>query len=177
MTREEKAQIIDNLVEKFSSINNFYVTDASGLTVAEVNDFRRICHQKGVEYRVVKNTLIQKALEKMEPDYSSFNDEVLKGFSGIIFGGESFSVPAKVIKEYRKKDKNDRPIFKGASIETDLFIGDDKLDMLAKMKTKDELIGEIIGLLQSPIKNVISSLNSGQSKLAGIVKTLSEKEN
>ena len=177
MTREEKAVIIEELSEKFKSNSNFYFTDASGLTVAEVNDLRRKCFQSGIEYKVVKNTLIAKALENLDADMSSLNDTVLKGFSGIMFAGENTNAPAKVIKDFKKKDKDDRPTLKGASIEYDLFIGEEHLTMLAALKSKNELIGEVIGLLQSPAKNVISSLQSGGQTLSGLIKTLSEREN
>ena len=177
MTREEKAVIIDDLVEKFNNNDFFYVTDASGLTVDEVNRLRGMCFDKGVEYTVVKNTLIKKALEKMDTDYASFDEDVLKGFSGIMFSSESGNAPAKIIKEFRKTDKEGtRPILKGASIDSDLFIGNENLNMLSDLKSKAELIGEVISILQSPAKNVISALDSGKGILAGLVKTLSEKE-
>lgn len=177
MTREEKSVIINDLVEKFSQNDNFYITDASGMSVAATNDLRRLCFNKGIEYRVVKNTLIQKALEQLDTDYTPFDESVLKGFSGIMFSGENSNLPAKAIKEFRKKSGNDSPVLKGASIDTDLFIGEDSLDMLAKLKSKAELIGEVITLLQSPAKNVISGLKGSGGKLAGILKTLSEREN
>ena len=177
MTREEKAIVIDELVEKFSSNDNFYITDASGLTVAETNSLRRLCFEKGIEYRVFKNTLIQKALERMDTDYAPFDESVLRGFSGVMFSGENANLPAKAIKEFRKKSGGDSPVLKGASIDTDLFIGEENLDMLTKLKSKAELIGEVITLLQSPAKNVISGLQGAGGKLAGILKTLSEREN
>ena len=177
MNREEKAAIIDDLYQKFTDNSHFYITDASGMTVAETNALRRLCFEKGIEYKVFKNTLIQKALEKMDTDYSSFDGTVLKGFSGIMFVTESANVPAKVIKEFRKKSGGESPVLKGASIDTDLFIGDEHVDTLSKLKSKAELIGEVIGLLQSPAKNVISALQSGGGKLAGILQTLSEREN
>ena len=175
MTRAEKAAVIEELSAKFKETSNFYFTDASGLTVAEVNNLRRKCFENGVEYRVVKNTLIRKALETVDADFSSLNDEVLTGFSGVMFTGENANLPAKIIKEFKKDDSADRPKLKGASIEYDLFIGEEHLNMLAKLKSKQELIGEIIGLLQSPAKNVISSLQSGGQTLSGLVKTLSER--
>jgi large subunit ribosomal protein L10 len=175
MTREEKGLIIDELSAKFEENSNFYITDASGLTVAEINAFRKLCFKAGIEYGVYKNTLIQKALEKLDADYTEFCDTVLKGFSGIIFSKEAANTPAKVIKDFRKSS-GQKPMLKGASIDHDLFIGDEHLKMLAELKSKNELIGEIIGLLQSPAKNVISALQSGGGKLAGILKTLSEKE-
>ena len=176
MTKQEKTQVISNLADKFTKNSNFYFADASGLTVAEINGFRRICYEKGVEYNVYKNSLIKKALETLDTDYSSFDDTVLKGFTGIIFSEESGNLPAKVIKEYRKSDGGEKPIFKGASINTELFIGNEHLDALSKLKSKIELIGDVIMLLQSPAKNVVSALQSGQGKLAGILKTLSDRE-
>lgn len=176
MTREEKAVIIDELAQKFSSNPYFYITDASGMTVAQVNNLRRKCFEKGVEYRVVKNTLIRKALETLPTDYTPFNDTVLAGFSGVLFTTESGKLPASLIKEFRKAQATEKPLLKGASVDTALFIGNDQLDTLINLKSKGELLGEIIGLLQSPAKNVVSALQSGGNKLAGILKTLSEKE-
>jgi large subunit ribosomal protein L10 len=175
MTREEKGKIIDELTEKFSSNPHFYITDAGGFTVAQINAFRRICFQTGVEYGVYKNTLIQKALEKngatFEPIYKA-----LHGFSGVIFSKESGNAPAKAIKEFRKKLEG-KPVLKAASIDSDIFIGDENLNMLSELKSKNELIGDVIALLQSPAKNVVSALLSGKNKLAGIVKTLEERQN
>lgn len=175
MTREEKAQVIAQLTDKFKGTDHFYITDTSGLTVAEINRFREMCYKKGVEYKVFKNTLIKKALENLDVDYTSLS-EVLKGFSGIMFVNENGNVPARIIKDYKKNNPDDRPKFKAASIDTDLFIGEDQLDALSNLKSKQELIGEVISLLQSPATNVISALQSGGNKLAGIVKTLSERE-
>ena len=175
MTREEKAQVIENLTEKFQSNNHFYITDTSGLTVAEINKFREMCFTQGVEYKVAKNTLIKKALDNLDSDYSSLED-VLKGVSGIMFVEENGNVPAKIIKKFKKEDAQERPAFKAASIDSDIFIGEDQLNTLASLKSKQELIGEIITLLQSPAKNVISALQSAENNLAGIVKTLSERE-
>ncbi len=175
MTREEKAQVIAELTDKFKENDHFYVTDTSGLTVSEINKFRSLCFSKGVEYRIFKNTLIKKALENLDNDYSSLYD-ALKGFSGIMFVKETGNVPAKIIKDFKKANKEQRPKFKAASIDTDIFLGEDQLDALSNLKSKQELVGDIIGLLQSPAKNVISALQSGEHKLAGIVKTLSERE-
>ncbi|MCU0353880.1 MAG: 50S ribosomal protein L10 [Cytophagales bacterium] len=176
MTREEKAVIIQDLTEKFRQKPFFYIMDASGMSVKETNAFRRMCFEKGMEYQVVKNTLIRKALENIEGDYTPFNDKVLTGFSGVLFSTESGKAPAALIKEFRKKSGLEKPAFKGASVESSLFIGENNLDTLLNLKSKQELIGEIIGLLQSPAKNVVSALQSGGNKLAGIVKTLQERE-
>lgn len=175
MNRTEKAEIIEKLAEKFANTDYFYIADAAGMSVAETNTFRRMCYDKGVEYLVVKNTFIKKALEKQEVDFSGF-DEVLKGFSGVLFSPEVGNAPAKIIKEYRKKHGGgELPIMKGASIDTDLFIGDKQLETLSSLKSKDELIGDVINLLQSPANNVVSALTGSSNKLAGLVKTLSER--
>ncbi len=175
MTREEKAQVITELTDKLKENNHFYVTDTSGLTVAEVNKFRGMCFDQGIEYHIYKNTLIKKALEAIDEDYSEL-DDVLKGTSGLMFSKENGNAPAKIIKKFKKDDPNQRPKFKAASIDTDIYKGEEQLDLLSKLKSKQELIGEIITLLQSPAKNVISALQSGEHQIAGIVKTLSERE-
>ena len=174
MTREEKAQIIEELAAKFADNAHFYITDATGFTVAQVNNFRRLCFKAGVEYRVYKNTLIQKALERQEGTDFSPLFKTLHGFSGVIFSKESGNVPAKVIQEFRKKMEG-KPKLKGASIASDLFIGDENVKILAELKSKNELIGEVIGLLQSPAKNVISALQSGKHNIAGLIKTLESR--
>lgn len=175
MTREEKGQIIDELAVKFSQNNHFYITDASGLTVAQVNALRRLCFNAGVEYVVYKNTLIRKALEKQSTNFEDIFKS-LKGFSGVMFSKETGNAPAKVIKEYRKKLEG-KPGLKAASIETALFIGEEHLNTLSELKSKNELLGEIISLLQSPAKNVLSALLSGKQTVAGLVKALEERKN
>lgn len=175
MTKEEKGQIIDELAEKFSQNSHFYITDASGLTVAQVNAFRRLCFNAGVEYVVYKNTLIRKALEKQSGNYEEIY-KTLHGFSGVMFSKESGNAPAKVIKEYRKKQEG-KPGLKAASIESALFIGEEHLSTLSELKSKNELLGEIISLLQSPAKNVLSALLSGKNTVAGLVKALEERKN
>jgi len=174
MNREQKAKLIDELAGKFQDNSFFYVTDASGLTVAQTNDFRALCFKNGVEYKVYKNTVIQKALEKLDGDFEELYG-VLKGFSGILFHPESGKMPAKVLKDFRGTDA-EKPALKGASIDSDIFIGDENLNTLSKLKSKEELIGEVIGLLQSPAKNVISALKSSGNTLSGLIKTLSERE-
>ena len=170
MTREEKGQIIDELAEKFAQHNHFYITDASGFTVGQINAFRRICFHQGVEYRVYKNTLIRKALEKQSGNFEPMF-KVLHGFSGVIFSKESGNAPAKAIKEYRKKNEG-KPAFKAASIQSDLYFGEENLTVLSDLKSKNELIGEVIAILQSPAKNVLSALLSSKQTVAGLVKTL-----
>ena len=175
MTREEKGIIIQELSEKLASTPYFYITDASGLSVAKTNDFRRKCFENGIEYVVVKNTFIQKALDTLDTDYTSFNESVLTGFSGIMFHPENGKAAATLIKDFLKVNKDSIKL-KGASIDGGLFVGHDQLDALSKLKSKAEMVGEVIGLLQSPAKNVLGALQSGGQNLAGILKTLSEKE-
>lgn len=173
MNKLEKAQIIDELADKLKASGYFYIADAQGLSVGQVNDFRRKCFQGNVEYKVYKNTLIAKALEKAEMNSDEL-EATLKGFSGILFATEdTASVPAKVIKDFR--GDNELPRLKSAYIDAGLYIGDEHVNSLSKLKSKSELIGEVIGLLQSPAKNVISSLQSGGQTLSGLLKTLSEK--
>jgi len=159
MTREEKEKIIEGLSQKFSENAHFYVTDASGFTVEQINNFRRACFKSGIEYKVYKNTMIQKALERQEGvDYSPIF-KVLNGFSGVMFSKEAGNAPAKVLREYRKK-MDGRPVLKAASIKSELYIGDENLNTLADMKSKNELIGEIISMLQAPARNIISALQN-----------------
>lgn len=173
MTRDKKAQVIEELTSKLQDTSTFYLTDASGLTVAEINAFRSKCFEKGVKYKVYKNTLIKKAFDNLEKDYSELENS-LKGFTGVMFAdGENASDPAKILKGFR--EGSDKPLLKGAMIDTDVFIGDDNIASLSKLKSKQELIGEVIGLLQSPAKNVISALSSGQDTLAGLIKTLADR--
>jgi len=174
MTREDKGKLIEALAEKFSENQHFYITDAAGFTVAQVNAFRRICFKAGVEYGVYKNTLIRKALERN----GKANDQLvsaLKGFSGVIFSKESGNTPARAIKEFRKK-QDGKPRLKAASIDSEVFLGDENLNMLSELKSKNELIGDVIAILQSPAKNVLSALLSGKSTVAGLVKALEERK-
>jgi large subunit ribosomal protein L10 len=175
MNRDEKAQVIEELAEKFKENPFFYITDASGMSVAQVNQFRRMCFEKNIEYRVVKNKLIAKALEKQDTDYSIFSEKVLKGFSGILFEKETGNAPAKLLREFRKKQSSEKPLLKAASIDSDIFIGEENLKLLSDLKSKNELIGDVIALLQSPAKNVISALQSGGNTVAGLVKALEER--
>ena len=166
MTREEKAQIIEGLSQKFSDNAHFYITDASGFTVEQINAFRRMCFKSGIEYGVYKNALIQKALERQEGvDYSPIF-KVLTGFSGIMFSKETGNAPAKILKEYRKKMEG-KPVLKAASIKSELYIGDENLNTLADLKSKNELIGEIISMLQAPARNVIAALQNRKDAPAG----------
>ena len=172
MNKEEKNQLIEVLDGMLNDNNNFYLADISGLTAEENSSLRRLCYKREVSLQVVKNTLLRKAFEKNEADFSKLY-EVLVGNTSIL-QAEAGNAPAKVIKEFRKK--NEKPILKAAHIEESLYIGDEHLSSLADLKSKNELIGDIIVLLQSPAKNVISALQSGGNKLSGIMKVLQEKE-
>ncbi len=171
MKREEKNQVIEQLKESIGSNPNFYFADTTSMTVEQINKFRRSAFEKGIKVSVAKNTLIRKALEANNIDVEELSP-VLKGQTALLFS-ETANLPAKLIKDFRKE--GERPVLKGAYIDSAVFIGDNQLDTLVKLKSKEELIGEIIGLLQSPAQNVISALQSSGNKLAGIVKTLSEK--
>ncbi|GAB4414580.1 MAG: 50S ribosomal protein L10 [Bacteroidia bacterium] len=174
MTKEEKFQLVAELTEQFRAYPNFYITDTSGMSVSKVNQLRRKCFENNIRLTVIKNTLIRKALENLDSDYSEVFD-ALKVPSSVLFAtSENPSLPAKIIKEFRRE--NEKPILKAACIDTAVFKGDNQLDTLLHLKSKDELVGEIIGLLQSPARNVIGALQSGGQKLAGILQTLSEKE-
>ncbi|RMG80475.1 MAG: 50S ribosomal protein L10 [Bacteroidetes bacterium] len=172
MTREEKNQLIDELKNRLSETPTVYLADIAGLDAETTSKLRRKCHAQNVVLRVVKNTLLKKAMEQVEgKDYSELF-EVLKGNTSLMLS-ETGNAPAKIIKEFRKK--NDKPVLKAAFVEEAIYIGDNQLETLASLKSREELIGDIILLLQSPAKTVISQLQSGGNKLAGIVQTLSEK--
>lgn len=172
MTREEKSKAIEVLTTQLAENTNIYLADISGLDAGTTTNLRRACFKAGVKLTVVKNTLLAKAMESSEKDFGELKD-VLKGNTSIMFS-ETGNAPAKVIKEFRKK--SDKPILKGAFIEEAVYVGDNQLDALVDIKSKEELIGDIVALLQSPAKNVVSALKSCGGKLAGIIKTLSEKE-
>lgn len=172
MTREQKTEYIDDLAAKLADSGVVYLTDTSELDVEAVNALRRRCFSSKIELKVVKNTLLKKAMEKVEDrDYSELFGE-LKGPTSLMFS-EAGNAPAKLIKDFRKK--NNKPLLKGAWIQESIYTGDNQLDFLVALKSKNELIADVIALLQSPAKNVISGLSSGGGKLAGIIKTLQEK--
>lgn len=175
MNKAEKQNVIDSLAEKLGSSSYFYFTDASGLSVELINKLRRTCFEKDVQIQVAKNTLIKKALVIAGKDSEDL-DKVLAGPTAILFTSTG-NVPAKLLKEFRKKENVERPALKGAYIDSAVFMGEESLEALVTLKSKEELVGEIIGLLQSPAQNVISALQSGGGTLAGILKTLSEREN
>lgn len=173
MTREDKTTAIAELTEEIGNNKFFYITDSSAMSVADINKLRRLCFDKGVTIKVVKNTLARKAMESFpaEAGYEQLYD-TLKGPTTLMYA-ENASEPAKVIKEFR--GDGEKPLLKAAYIDTDVFIGDDQLDVLKALKSKEDLIGEVVLLLQSPIKNVLGSLQSGGSTIAGLLKALEER--
>ena len=171
MTRKEKANVIEDLTTQLADSSTIYLADISGLDAGTTSDLRRACFKANIKLAVVKNTLLAKAMEASEKEFGELPG-VLKGNTSLMFA-DTANAPAKLIKNFRKK--SDRPFLKGAFIEEAIYIGDENLDALVSIKSKEEMIGEIIGLLQSPAKNVISGLKASGSKLSGILKTLSEK--
>src|SRR5687767_1760712 len=174
MTREEKQEAIEVLKEKFNQYNNFYITNTESLSVEQVSKLRRICFDKKVEMKVAKNTLIKKALENMDNQRFSGVFESLHGVTALLFS-ENAKEPAMIISSFRNESKTERPVLKAAFIDGDVFVGDDQLASLRDLKSKNDLIGEVIGLLQSPLKNIVSGLNAG-NKIAGLVKALEDRQ-
>jgi len=173
MRREEKEVIIDNLAQRLDETKHFYLTDISSLNAEQTSNLRRKCFEKEVSLLVVKNTLLRQAMEKSEGDFNDLYD-VLKDSTSIMFC-ETGNIPAKLIKEFRKT--MEKPLLKAAFVEESVYIGDDQLDALSNIKSKDELLGDLLMLLQSPATNLVSAIASSSSKMAGALLTLSEKEN
>ena len=173
MNKDEKQIMIDDLSKRLDDNSVIYITDISDLDAAATSSLRRQCFAKNIKLSVVKNTLLKKAMENVQgKDFTELYD-VLPGPTAIMLS-DTVNLPAKLIKDFRKK--NPKPVLKGAFVEESVYIGDEQLTSLVDIKSKDELLGEIVGLLQSPAKNVVSALTSGKSTIAGLVKTLSEKE-
>jgi large subunit ribosomal protein L10 len=175
MTKEQKNEVIEVLKDKFSQYNNFYITNTESLSVAQVGKLRRVCFDKNVELKVAKNTLIRKALEALDAEKYNEVYDSLHGVTALLFS-ESPKEPALILSSFRTEGKLDKPKLKAAFIDGSLFVGDTQLEALKTLKSKQDLIGEIIGLLQSPAKNVISALNAG-NKLAALVKALEDRAN
>jgi large subunit ribosomal protein L10 len=171
MTKEQKAQKIQDLTDKLSSVKNLYLTDIAGLNAVQTTALRRACFKANIKLSVVKNTLLAKAMQASDKDFGDLQ-EVLKGNTSLMFS-EVGNTPAKLIKTFRKK--YEKPLLKGAYIGEAIYIGNNQIDILESIKSKEELIGEIITILQSPAKNVISALQSGGSNISGILKTLSKR--
>ena len=171
MNRDQKREAIDGLARKIAESPFFYLADSSSLNVETINKFRRLCFQRGVEFRVVKNTLLRKAMEQVGNGYQELFP-TLKGATSILIA-EQGNVPAKMLKEFRKE--SEKPVLKAAFIDSAIYIGDHQLEALTQIKSKQGLLGALVGLLQSPARNVVSALQSGGAKLAGIVKTLESR--
>ncbi len=172
MRREDKDIIIENLRQEISDAKHFYLADISGLNAEETSNLRKKCFEKEIKLLVVKNTLLRKALEKFDGDYDQLYD-VLKNSTSVMFC-ETGNVPAKLIKEFRKE--HEKPLLKAAFVEESIYVGEDQLEVLSSLKSKEELLGDVLSLLQSPMKNVVSALSSGGNNLAGALKTLSESK-
>jgi large subunit ribosomal protein L10 len=172
MRREEKLAIIDSLAEKFKEYSHFYLTDTAQLNAEDTSALRRKCFENDIKLIVVKNTLLKRALEQSGVNFEELFP-VLKGTTSIMFANAG-NTPAKLIKEFRKQ--HDKPVLKAAYVQESIYVGDNMLDALISVKTREELIGDVILLLQSPAKNVISALQSGGNKLHGVLETLSKKE-
>jgi large subunit ribosomal protein L10 len=173
MRREEKEVIIENLAQRLNETKHFYLTDISELNAEQTSKLRRKCFEKEIGLLVVKNTLLRKAMEKSNGDFNDLYD-VLKDSTSIMFC-ETGNLPAKLIKEFRKS--MERPILKAAFVEESIYLGDNQLEALSNIKSKNELLGDLLALLQSPATNLVSALAASGSKMAGALKTLSEKEN
>lgn len=172
MKKTEKSTIINDLTSRINEYSHFYVTDTFGMNAGDTSNLRRLCFKQDVKMIVVKNTLFKKAIEQSEKQIEGL-DSALKGTSAVLFSNTG-SLPAKLIKEFRKRGTV--PVFKGAFVEESVYIGESQLEALASIKSKEELLGDVIALLQSPMKNVVSALQSGGSTIHGILKTLGEKE-
>ncbi|MEA3452657.1 MAG: 50S ribosomal protein L10 [Bacteroidota bacterium] len=171
MTREQKAQTIEVITEQLNKYPHIYLTDTSGLNAEDTTNLRRMCFKKDVSLLVVKNTLLSNAIDKSDKELNEFKT-ILKQPTAIMFS-EVGNAPAKIIKDFRKKEE--KPSLKAAYVEESVYVGDEMLDTLAAIKSKEELIGDIIMLLKSPTNKLISQLNSGKHLLAGITETLSKK--
>ena len=173
MTKQEKSEHIKDLTNQLAEATNFYLTDISGLDAGMTSDLRRACYKANIKLSVTKNSFLEKAMEASKRDFGELTS-VLKGNTSVMYSDVG-NAPAKVIKTFRKK--SEKPFLKGAFIEEDIYIGDEQLNILVDIKSKEELIGEVVTLLQSPAKNLISALKSGGGKISGIIKTLSNKNN
>ena len=171
MRREDKNTIINNLEEQINTYNHFYLADTSELNAADTSMLRKKCFEKNVKLVVVKNTLLRKALDRFDDMFDDMY-KILENSTSIMFY-DNGNIPAKLIKEFRKN--HEKPLLKGAYVEETIYLGDDQLDILSSIKSKNELIGDVLLLLQSPMRNLMSALQSGGNNLAGVLKTLVDK--
>ena len=172
MRREEKNAIIEGLTEQINNARHFYLTDISELNAADTSSLRRKCFERDIELVVVKNTLLKQALDKSEGNFEELYD-TLKNSTSVMFC-DTGNIPAKLIKEFRMV--HERPVLKAAFVEESIYLGEEQLDTLSSLKSKNELIGDVLLLLQSPMKNLLSAMQSGGNNLAGVVQTLAERE-
>jgi len=173
MKKEDKSAIIKQLESTINEYAHFYLTDIGGLNAAETSELRRVCYKQDIKLLVVKNTLLQKALESSSVDFTEIYGS-LTGATSLLLSNSN-NAPAKLIKDFSKASKSKKPVLKAAYVEESFYIGENQLDVLVSIKSKNELLGEIIGLLQSPAKNVVSALQSGGNTIHGVLKTLSER--
>jgi len=173
MNTQQKVQIVESLTNLLQQYDVVYLADIGGFNAEKTSDFRRECFKNGIKVEVVKNTLLIKAMEKTDKDFSELMT-VAKGETAILLS-ETANAPARLIKDFRKKQNLEKPLLKGAYAQECTYLGNNQLDALVNIKSKNELVGELIGLLQSPVKNVLSALQSGGNTIAGLVKTLSER--
>ncbi len=173
MKKEDKSAIIKQLESTINEYAHFYLTDIGGLNAAQTSELRRVCYKQDIKLVVVKNTLLQKALESSSVDFSEIYGS-LTGATSILLSNVG-NAPAKLIKDFSKTSKSKKPLLKAAYVEESFYIGENQLEALVNVKTKNELLGELIGLLQSPAKNVVSALQSGGNTIHGVLKTLAER--
>lgn len=173
MKKEDKSAIIEQIESTIQGYAHFYLADIAGLNAAETSNLRRTCNKQDIKLLVVKNTLLRQALENSTIDYSELYG-TLKGETSILLSN-SGNAPAKLIKDFSKASKSKKPVLKAAYVEESFYIGENQLDALISIKSKNELIGDVIGMLQSPVKNVMSALQSGGTTIHGVLKTLSER--
>lgn len=175
MKKEDKSAIIEDLQSTLGQYSHFYLADIGGLNAAQTSELRRTCYKQEIKLLVVKNTLLKKALENLDADFSEIYDS-LKGETSLMLSNTG-NAPAKLIKEFSKSNKNKKPLLKAAYVEESFYIGENQLDALVSVKSKNELIGEVIGMLLSPINDVMSSLQSGANTIHGVLDTLAERNN
>tara|TARA_B100001287_G_C22643258_1_gene511254 strand:- start:144 stop:797 length:654 start_codon:yes stop_codon:yes gene_type:complete len=170
VNKEEKIKIVSSIASSLAASKNIYLTDISGLDAEQTGILRRMCFEKNVSLSVVKNTLLKKAMDACDKDFTDF-DKILKGNTALMISNVA-NAPAKVIKKFIEKTKLDKPNFKAGHVEESVYFGSDQLEILASLKSKEELLSDLIALLKSPMTNLLSSLSSSSNKLSGILKTL-----
>lgn len=173
MKKEDKSAIISQLESTINEYAHFYLADIAGLNAAQTSELRRVCYKQDVKLVVVKNTLLKKALDNSEVDFSELYGS-LKGETSLMLSNTG-NVPAKLIQEFSKANKSKKPVLKAAYVEQSFYIGENQLEALIHVKSKNDLIADVIALLQSPAKNVVSALQSGGNTIHGVLKTLAER--